>query len=55
MKLKFNIDIILLIIGTLLMLTVTGFVTGWFIYPYGFLLLLIFFAARIAYLAAKNN
>ena len=54
MKLKYHIDIILLIIGTLLLLTITGFLTGKFIYPFGFIVLLIFFLARIIHLNNKK-
>ena len=48
-------DITLLILGILLVGTVSAYFIGFFVYPFGFLLLLVFFVTRILYIRDKKS
>ena len=50
----FHIDIVLLIIGALLVVTMAGFLTEQLPYPVGFFVLVILFVARILHLKSKK-
>jgi dihydroxy-acid dehydratase len=48
-------DILLLIIGLLLIATLTAFITGLITYPCGILVFSLFFVGRLIYLYDKNQ
>lgn len=52
---KIKMDTILVVIGLLLVITITGFVTGQLPYPFGLLVLIILFVARLHYLRNRKH
>ena len=54
MKRKLQFDWMLIVIAVLLMATLTAFLTGLFVYPFGLFILLILFVARLLYHQSKK-
>jgi len=52
---KILMDIVLIISGLLLIGTASAYFMGYFVYPFGFLILLLFFVARILYIQQRNR
>ena len=54
MKKTAQFDSVLIIIGALLVLTIGAFAAGVIVYPYGILVLLILFIARLGHIKSKR-
>ena len=54
MKNKFQLDWVLIVIVVLLIATLSAFLAGWFVYPFGLFILLLLFVARLLHLQTKK-
>lgn len=50
-----KIDIVLIILALMMLASLSAFVMGWLNYPYGLLVLLLLFAARISHLHSRRD